>query len=163
MGQNTQENSFGSLLRLYREKTFDRQNLKFLSRDRFGREVGKKLGRASISHDIVYKWEKNLTPIGYQERPLAIAILKVLVEFHGLMTLAEANALFSANHDFPLDEDEVKEVNPQWLNEFRSQERKDPPHFPVAYRDDQFQFISHRFEERSSDYNIDPPSQEEDQ
>lgn len=105
-----QENgkTFGKLLTNYRKKTRDTEKLGYLSRDRFGVELGIVMKVPPVSHDIIYKFENDKTKLRFQDRNIVLGIIQVLVKFKGISRVEEADQLLALSHNEKLTHAEIK-------------------------------------------------------
>ena len=109
---------FGSLLRVHRRQCRDSLRGGMLTQERLGELLGNALGHAGYSGAAVSDWERDKSKIDEDDRPVLLALISVLVECHGLRTLAEANALLYAGNYRALDGEEQATIFGQ---------RADPP------------------------------------
>jgi len=97
------ESRFGELLRLYRRQTQDPQRGGALTQERLGELMGEYLGIPAYSGAAVSDWERGKSQIHKDERRVLVALIRVLYQFHGLLTLEEANTLLLAGNYRSLD------------------------------------------------------------
>ena len=105
-------NTFGILLRSYRYRSHapgypERK----LSQERLGELLGLELG-GGYSGAAVSDWERGMSKIHADQRPVLIGLLKVLKQQGGITTAEEANKLLEAGNYRALDKDEKQLVFP---------------------------------------------------
>jgi hypothetical protein len=80
-----------------------------LTQEKFGELIGIELG-ISYSGAAVSDWERGVSKIHADQRPVLISILKVLQQWGGVRTLTDANQLLEAGNYRALDNDEKQKV-----------------------------------------------------
>jgi hypothetical protein len=113
MPQMEENESFGQLLRAYRKQAYVKR-VGPLSQEKFARMLSERTGIV-INRNHVIRWEKDISPIQAKERITLVGIVAVLVENQGISTLEDANRLLKAGNYGLLSDEEISEVNPQWL------------------------------------------------
>ncbi|HYN87741.1 MAG TPA: hypothetical protein VER55_04390 [Ardenticatenaceae bacterium] len=103
---------FGALLRWYRRQCVDPDRGGPLTQQRLGELVGVELHGAGYTGAAVSEWERARSQIHHGNRPLLVALLKVLHACGGLHTLEEANALLAAGNYRHLNADETHQIFP---------------------------------------------------
>lgn len=98
--------SFGELLRLHREKTVEKRIGKHLSQERLARKLSEKTGLV-ISRNNVNGWETNKKTISINDRRILVAIIAILYEYGGLISLDEADHLLRSGDYRSLNEKEI--------------------------------------------------------
>ncbi len=105
--------TFGKVLRRARNASKHPETNKRLTQERMAELLGEVTGlhheRESIS-----QWERDVHRIHNADRQLLVSIIRVLHDCGGITSLEEANALLSAGVYMALDEQELRNVNPEW-------------------------------------------------
>ena len=122
--QNGNE-TFGSLLRYYRQRSFDRRARKSLSQTVFSQRL-EKYGQYS-SKSTVSAWESDKSQIRAEDRELLLAIINLLVNTKGIKHLEEANKLLHIGGYRSLSEEEISDINLEWKAEM-PEYPEPPPH-----------------------------------
>ena len=101
--------SFGFLLRQYRNKSIDPQNGRRLSQEALGRLIGKELGtQYGYSAQAISDWERDRSQIHKDHRQVLLAIVQSLQNCGGLTSPGEAEALLAAGNYRSLTRSEVE-------------------------------------------------------
>lgn len=107
--------TFGSLLRQYRNRANDPRTGRTLSLMRFVDVLAEQTeNRFHFSHATLQNWEKDRSHINSLERELLVAIIKVLMLCGGVQNHDEADMLLRAGGYMPLSSPELEQINPQW-------------------------------------------------
>ena len=108
-----EQETFGRLLRFYRERAISKHQGRILSQDRLAFEVSNKLG-LSISRNLVGNWENDKTILNSQKDwQILLAIISVLVDNKGINSSEDANRLLEAGNYKALSIDERKQIFPK--------------------------------------------------
>lgn len=118
---NMNPQSFGSLLKEFRQKTYDPKTKKTLTQKNFGEYLFDEIG-ISYSGAAVSDWEREQSDINIADRLLLVSIIKILKKYGGIQSLAQANYLLESGDYRALNSDEQKIVFPETLEFFESQE-----------------------------------------
>jgi hypothetical protein len=103
--------SFGFLLRQYRNKSIDPQNGRRLSQEALGLLIGKDLGtQHSYSAQAISDWERDKSQIHKDHRQVLLAIIHNLHTCGGLATPEDAETLLAAGNYRSLTEAEVTSI-----------------------------------------------------
>lgn len=103
--------SFGFLLRQYRNKSIDPQNGRRLSQEALGLLIGQNLGtQHSYSAQAISDWERDKSQIHKDHRQVLLAIIHNLHACGGLATPEDAEALLAAGNYRSLTEAEVTSI-----------------------------------------------------
>lgn len=114
--QKTVKQSFGCMLRFFRGRTADKRTGKPLSQARLADQLCTKTGLI-IGRNKVNNWETSKSYLSPQlERFLLTAIVTVLFEYKGIKSLGEANQLLEAGDYRTLNDEEIAEINLEWLS-----------------------------------------------
>jgi transcriptional regulator with XRE-family HTH domain len=106
---------FGDLLRFYRGKTVDRNVGKPLSQEKLARKISEQIGLL-ITRNIVSNWENGKSDLHPQkDRTLLTSIVATLYKYRGIATLDEANHLLEVGDYRSLDEREISNIDPRWV------------------------------------------------
>lgn len=108
--------SFGEFLRHYRKKcAVPAEPDRKLSQEQLGELIGAQLGlKGGYSGAAVSDWERGVSKIQADQRPLLISPLKVLRETGGLESPTEANELLEAGNYRSLNQAEIQEIFPEF-------------------------------------------------
>ena len=106
--------SFGKLLKRYRKRCWDSARDRSLTQERLAELLGIESGVESLSGGTVSNWERGLNQIRRDDRHVLVGLLKVLHQGGGIEDLEAANKLLLAGNYRPLNDDELREVNPDW-------------------------------------------------
>ncbi len=110
---------FGDLLRFYRGKTVDRDVGKPLSQEKLARRISEQIGLI-ITRNIVSNWENGKSDLHPQkDRNLLTSIVATLYKYRGIATLDEANHLLEVGDYRALDEREISNIDPRWIQSTR--------------------------------------------
>lgn len=104
-------NRFGQLLRYYRRQAICPDG-GGLTQKRLGELLGEVLGDAGYSGAAVSEWERENSQIHKDQRPVLLALIRVLQQCHGLSLLNDANTLLLAGNYRPLDSQEEMTLFP---------------------------------------------------
>ena len=106
--------SFGFLLRQYRNKSIDPQNGRRLSQEALGLLIGQNLGtQHSYSAQAISDWERDKSQIHKDHRQVLLAIIHNLHACGGLATPEDAESLLAAGNYRSLTEAEVASIFPK--------------------------------------------------
>lgn len=101
---------FGKQLRGLRQRCNDAKSPQGkLTQEKFGELVGGELG-ISYSGAAVSDWERGKSRIHADDRPLLMAVIKVLHDHGGIRTVEEANQLLKAGNFRNLDPEEIGKI-----------------------------------------------------
>jgi hypothetical protein len=101
---------FGRQLRTFRHRCNDQNSPHGkLTQEKFGEFIGEELG-IDYTGAAISDWEREKTRIHAEDRPLLLAIIKVLHEYGGLRTINDANQLLNAGHFSSLDPKEERRI-----------------------------------------------------
>ena len=103
-------NLFGSLLKKYRQQTFDSEKGGYLTQARFA-----ELLDLGFSGTMVGHWETGERIIKHQDRFLLQKLIQVLHQYEGIQSLDEANNLLETGQYSRLSPTEIQAINPNWL------------------------------------------------
>jgi len=103
--------SFGELLRFYRERAVDKRARARLSQDLFAMRLSEKTG-LMVTRNKVSNWETEKTRIAVDDRSILLTILSVLYECGGITSIDEANQLLEAGNYRSLKPVEAQEIFP---------------------------------------------------
>lgn len=115
-------NEFGEILRSYRTKCHDRERNRSLSQERLAELLSIESGVETYTGSTVSNWERGLNKIRRDDRHVLVGLIKVLHESGGIESPDAANKLLLAGNYRPFNDDELREVNPDW-----PQTRQIPP------------------------------------
>ncbi len=113
---------FGVLLRRYRGQGRDPVRNRPLSQERLGEWLGEVLGDAGYTGAAVSEWERGRSRISHTQRPVLVALIRVLYLAGGLTDRAAADAFLAAGDYRPLDEAERRRITPHWAVAHRPSE-----------------------------------------
>ena len=103
---------FGEQLRRFRHRCTDSKSPHGkLTQEKFGELVGAELGIHSYTGAAVSDWERGKSKIHADDRPLLMALIKVLHDCGGIRTIEEANELLNAGNYRNLDPGEERKVS----------------------------------------------------
>ena len=104
-------NTFGELLRAFRQASNDPQRLnRRLSQERLGELIGDEMGDLGFSGAAVSNWERGENKINVEDRNVLLALITVLHKAGGLRTLDDDIQLLKAGNYRALDGDEKQKV-----------------------------------------------------
>ncbi len=108
---------FGNLLRSFRHQCNDSENSgRRLSQERLGELLGRELNtRAGYSGAAISDWERGMSKIHADQRPVLISLLMILHRLGGLKTYIEADELLRAGNYRALEPDEKQKIFPDAL------------------------------------------------
>ncbi len=102
--------AFGQQLRTFRHQCNSHDSPHGgLTQEKFAELVGEELG-ISYTGAAVSDWERSKSRIHADERPVLIALIKVLYKNEGVKTIEEANQLLNAGNYRDLDTTEIEEI-----------------------------------------------------
>lgn len=100
---------FGEQLRRFRHRCNSSKSPHGkLTQEEFGELVGKELGMGGYTGAAVSDWERGKSKI--HDRPVLIAVVKVLYEHEGIKTREEVNQLLKAGNYRDLDPEEAEKI-----------------------------------------------------
>jgi hypothetical protein len=106
-------NGFGKLLRSFRYRSCDTEHAeRRLSQERLGELLGMELG-GGYSGAAVSDWERGLSKIHADQRPVLVSLLKVLHRQGGVKTISDANELLDAGNYRALNPMERQQIFPE--------------------------------------------------
>jgi hypothetical protein len=88
-----------------------------LTQERLGELLGDELGNAGYSGAAVSDWEREISKIDEDNRPVLVALVGVLYQLGGVETVAEANKLLHAGNYRALNPDERQQIFPEGTTE----------------------------------------------
>lgn len=106
--------SFGELLKLCRNRCWDADRERSLTQERLAELLSIESGVESYSGSTVSNWERGLNQIRRDDRHVLVALIKVMHQGGGMQNPEAANKLLIAGNYRPLNDDEVRVVNPDW-------------------------------------------------
>jgi len=110
-------NKFGELLRFYRRQSTDSERGGMLTQKLLGELLKTGVGiTVGMTGATISNWEKGKHSINKDDRTVLVALIKVLNEFDGIKSPDEANKLLKAGNYRVLDDDEILQINPDWLS-----------------------------------------------
>jgi hypothetical protein len=112
MSKKEEKESFGKLLRIYRERAYVK-HVGRLSQVKFAQLLSKRTG-LMINRNHVGRWEKDTNIIQANDRITLVAIIAILAENQGIKSLEDASDLLKAGHYEQLNDEEITKVNAQW-------------------------------------------------
>lgn len=107
-------NEFGELLKSCRAKCHDRERNRPLTQERLAELLSIESGVETYTGSTVSNWERGLNKIRRDDRHVLVGLIKVLHEGRGIENPKAANKLLLAGNYRPLDDGELREVNPSW-------------------------------------------------
>lgn len=106
-------NNFGKLLRHFRLQSSDPINMeRRLSQERLGELLGKELG-GGFSGAAISDWERGISKIHADHRPVLLSLLKILARQGGIKTISDANDILEAGNYRSLNPSEIQVIFPQ--------------------------------------------------
>ena len=138
--------SFGNLLRDFRLSCKDPKNSqRLLSQERFGELLGDEVG-GGFSGAAISDWERGVSKIHADHRPVLIGVIKVLQQYGGVDDLAKANELLNVGNYRALDQQEINLLFPgkSPSNGFASQEETSTKIWPPGIPDEEYYPLPHR-------------------
>lgn len=105
-------NKFGALLKQYRQRAIDPQEGGYLTQARFI-----ELAKLPISEQTLGHWENGRRSIKQTDRFILTTIVGALFKYGGIITLDEANEFLETGLYSQLTQEEIEEINPEWLAE----------------------------------------------
>ncbi len=112
---------FGNQLRILRQQTLDPKTKKQLTQQKLGELLGEEMGDYGFSGAAISDWERNKSKINVNDRPILTSIVKILKQYGGIKTSAEANLLLEAGNYRSLNDSEKQKVFPNELSEISAE------------------------------------------
>lgn len=109
--------SFGDLLRTYRLRSFTSGKTRALSQEQFAELLAEAIDIEGISGSTISNWERGKYQIHKDDRRILVGLIKVFYQCGGITSAAIANEFLLSGNFRPLNQNELLEVNPAWLDE----------------------------------------------
>jgi transcriptional regulator with XRE-family HTH domain len=113
MTKNHETATFGTLLRVHRERSVERRLGRPLSQDRLARKLSEKTGLI-FNRNNVGNWESDKAFPSVEDRRTLVSLIAILFEYSGISTFEEADRLLDAGNYRSLSDPEQEEIK-HWL------------------------------------------------
>ncbi|MCB8954528.1 MAG: tetratricopeptide repeat protein [Ardenticatenales bacterium] len=108
---------FGSTLRYFRQRAREIGTGRPLSQERLAHLLAERLGMDSLSGATISNWERGRYQIHKDDRATLIALIKVLYEYGGVLSVNETSQWLGVGNYRPLDAAERKDIDARWGEE----------------------------------------------